>query len=93
MAPIISMACFSRIRRAMDAPIGPTPYWMARIFFFTSFSAVRLYAHNAHFRCKRNPTIMEFPRAFNEEAFQAFERPVVRARRGRNCCRSWACTA
>jgi hypothetical protein len=32
------MACFSRIRRAMEAPIGPTPNWMARIFFFNSFS-------------------------------------------------------
>jgi len=38
MAPQISMACFSRIRRAIDAPIGPTPYWMARIFFFKAFS-------------------------------------------------------
>src|SRR5467141_1466761 len=38
MAPMISIACFSRINRAIDAPIGPTPYWMARIFFFTSFS-------------------------------------------------------
>src|SRR5271154_940826 len=38
MAPTISIACFSRIRRAMDAPIGPTPYCMARIFFFTSLS-------------------------------------------------------
>ena len=40
MAPQISMACFSRINRAVEAPIGPTPYWMARIFFFTLFSDV-----------------------------------------------------
>jgi hypothetical protein len=32
------MACFSRIKRAIEAPMGPTPYWMARIFFFTGFS-------------------------------------------------------
>ena len=35
IAPIISMACFSRISLTMDTPMGPTPYWMARIFFFT----------------------------------------------------------
>src|SRR5271169_1258794 len=55
MAPIISMACFSRISRAMDAPIGPMPYWITRIFFFT-ISPVDLLraAHTAHFRRKRN---------------------------------------
>jgi hypothetical protein len=34
------MACFSRINRAIEAPIGPTPYWMARILFFTKLSVV-----------------------------------------------------
>src|SRR5580704_13246893 len=55
MAPIISMACFSRISRAMDAPIGPMPYWITRIFFFT-ISPVDLQraAHTAHFCRKRN---------------------------------------
>src|SRR5579863_10614913 len=38
MAPQISIACFSRMSRAVEAPIGPTPNWMARIFFFTMFS-------------------------------------------------------
>ena len=31
-------ACFSRMRRAVEAPMGPTPNWMARIFFFTMIS-------------------------------------------------------
>src|SRR5580693_3117915 len=68
MAPMISMACFSRISRAIDAPIGPTPYWMARILFFTSFS-VPLCGSRTHsvFASKETPTIMEFPRAFNDE--------------------------
>ena len=35
IAPMISMESFSRIRRTMDAPMGPTPYWTTRIFFFT----------------------------------------------------------
>src|SRR5271170_4737745 len=42
IAPTISMACFSRISRAMDAPIGPTPNCMARIFFFKSVSVLLL---------------------------------------------------
>src|SRR5262249_47790400 len=50
IAPQISIAFFSRIRRAMEAPIGPTPYWMARIFFFTrlspKFPAARSHAAN-----------------------------------------------
>jgi hypothetical protein len=50
------MACFSRINRAMDAPMGPTPYWMARIFFFTSFSAFRSHARTTRiFGFKGNP--------------------------------------
>src|SRR5271167_3571722 len=55
MAPIISMACFSRMSRAMDAPIGPMPYWITRIFFFTiSPVDLRHAAHTAHFCRKRN---------------------------------------
>src|SRR5205814_1844662 len=50
IAPQISIAFFSRISRAMDAPMGPTPYWMARIFFFTKgsprFPAARSHAAN-----------------------------------------------
>src|SRR5437016_223720 len=70
MAPIISIACFSRIRRAMDAPMGPTPYWMARIFFFTSFSTFHWHARTTRILAsKETLTIMEFPCAFNEEPF------------------------
>src|SRR3979490_2921498 len=60
MAPQISMACFSRIRRAMDAPIGPTPYWMARIFFFKVFSVFHSQQarHRAFWR-QENLTIKE----------------------------------
>src|SRR5262249_34937032 len=50
IAPQMSIARFSRISRAMEAPIGPTPYWMARIFFFTrlspKFPAARSHAAN-----------------------------------------------
>src|SRR5208283_592222 len=38
MAPTRVMASFSRSNFTMDAPMGPTPYWMARIFFFTVVS-------------------------------------------------------
>jgi hypothetical protein len=56
------MACFSRINRAMDAPIGPTPYWMARIFFFKGFLRflVAAGAHGASLGAKENLTIKEF---------------------------------
>src|SRR6202795_4902006 len=55
MAPIISMACFSRISRAIDAPIGPMPYWITRIFFFTISPAdIPGAVHTAHFSQKRN---------------------------------------
>src|SRR3984885_9627844 len=57
IAPQISMACFSRINRAIEAPMGPTPYWIARIFFFTSVSVVvsqsRRTPHTADFGLKR----------------------------------------
>ena len=39
MAPQISMACFSRIKRAVEgADRTDAPNWMARIFFFTMIS-------------------------------------------------------
>jgi len=57
----------------MDAPIGPTPYWMARIFFFTSLSVFRSHARTTrNFASKETPTIVEFRRAFNEEPLHAF---------------------
>src|SRR6201987_3085753 len=34
IAPTISSAAFWRIRRTIEAPIGPTPYCNPRIFFF-----------------------------------------------------------
>src|SRR5260370_35716601 len=53
---------------------------MARIFFFTSLSGFHLHARTSrNLASKETPTIMEFPRAFNEERLQAFERPAVRA--------------
>src|ERR1700720_3322950 len=67
IAPQISMACFSRIRRAMDAPIGPTPYWMARIFFFTGFSVFHSQQarHSAFLAAKETLTIKEFANVGN----------------------------
>src|SRR5258708_37836977 len=51
---------------------------MARIFFFTSLSGFHLHARTSrNLASKESPTIMEFPRAFNEERLQAFERPAV----------------
>src|SRR5260370_25381782 len=51
---------------------------MARIFFFTSLSGFHLHARTSrNLASKETPTIMEFPRAFNEERLQAFERPAV----------------
>ncbi len=80
MAPMISMACFSRISRATDAPIGPTPYWMARIFFFTSFSVFRLRRRTTRiFAAKETPTIIEFLRAFNEEPMRPVQAFVTEA--------------
>ena len=35
MAPTISIECFCRISRTIEAPMGPTPNCTARIFFFT----------------------------------------------------------
>src|ERR1700694_6109871 len=68
IAPIISIACFSRITRAIDAPIGPTPYWMARIFFFSGISVFRLHARTPRiFASKETPTIMEFAQASNDQ--------------------------
>src|SRR5260221_11041525 len=53
---------------------------MARIFFFTSLSGFHLHARTSrNLASKETPTIMEFPRAFNEERLEAFERPAVRA--------------
>src|SRR5258708_27173838 len=53
---------------------------MARIFFFTSLSGFHLHARTSrNLASKEPPTIREFPRAFNEERLQAFERPAVRA--------------
>src|SRR5260221_13792663 len=53
---------------------------MARIFFFTWLSGFHLHARTSrNLASKEPPTIMEFPRAFNEERLQAFERPAVRA--------------
>src|SRR5260370_19850309 len=76
MAPIISMACFSRINGPIDATMGPTPYWMERIFFLTSLSAFRSKARTTrNLASKETPTIMEFPPAFNEEALHAVEGP------------------
>src|SRR5260370_40704759 len=51
---------------------------MARIFFFTSLSGFHLHARTSrNLASKETPTIMEFPRAFNEERLQAFEPPAV----------------
>src|SRR5882762_5586317 len=53
---------------------------MARIFFFTWLSGFHLHARTSrNLASKETPTIMEFPRAYNEERLQAFERPAVRA--------------
>src|SRR5712692_5632542 len=53
---------------------------MARIFFFTSLSGFRLYTRTTrNSASKQTPTIVEFPRAFNEEPLQAFERSATRA--------------
>src|SRR5713226_297848 len=47
-------------------------------FFFPSFSGFHLHARTSrNLASKETPTIMEFPRAFNEERLQAFERPAV----------------
>src|ERR1700732_4099624 len=35
IAPVISSASFWRIRRTIEAPMGPTPNCTTRIFFFT----------------------------------------------------------
>ena len=61
------MACFSRINRAIEAPIGPTPYWMARIFFFTSVSVIAsLRGHTLRILpASESLTIKEFPKAGN----------------------------
>src|SRR5580700_6020812 len=40
IAPTISIDAFCRISRAIDAPIGPTPYCTTRIFFFKVGSPV-----------------------------------------------------
>jgi hypothetical protein len=42
---MISIELFSRISRTMAAPIGPTPYCTARIFFFNARSAARAARH------------------------------------------------
>src|SRR5258708_7276058 len=48
---------------------------MARIFFFTSFSGFHLHARTTRSSAsKQTLTIMEFPRAFNEERLQVSER-------------------
>src|SRR2546427_11810524 len=57
---------------------------MARIFFFTSLSGFHLHARTTrNLASKQTPTIMEFPRAFNEEPLQPFERSAVRASEAR----------
>jgi hypothetical protein len=51
----------------MEAPMGPTPYWMARIFFFTTFSVSSCSAGHSLRICPEKETsrIEEFGRAFN----------------------------
>src|SRR5580704_3186992 len=67
IAPQISMACFSRINRAIEAPIGPTPYWMARILFFTKVSVVaRPCSHTQRIlAASESLTIKEFRKSGN----------------------------
>jgi hypothetical protein len=78
------MACFSRINRAMEAPMGPTPNWMARLFFFTSFSVVVLQRSRTLriFAASESLTIKEFPRLGNakpapQNDFVRFAQPEV----------------
>jgi hypothetical protein len=73
------MACFSRIKRAMDAPIGPTPYWMARIFFFKGFLRflVAVGAHGAFLEAKENLTIKEFRSVGNKMPRHDLARKLV----------------
>src|SRR5271170_1846018 len=79
------MACFSRINRAMEAPMGPTPNWMARIFFFTSFSVVVPQRSRTLriFAASESHTIKEFPRPGNakpapQNDFVRLAQPEVR---------------
>lgn len=46
MAPTISSELFCRMRRTIEAPMGPTPYWTTRIFFFNGDIPSDFRSHN-----------------------------------------------
>jgi hypothetical protein len=60
MAPTISTASFSRSSFTIDAPIGPIPYCIARIFFFTMVSVPTFLAPQLQHKISPPPNLLAY---------------------------------